>query len=343
MKTINEFGDHSGWSPGRIGIIGSGSWGTALAKIVLEHEESINWYFRFGETVRQFKRFGHNPTYLTTQMFDTTRINFFTDIPSIIEASDTLILVTPSPYIKNTLQKAKEGSLAEKFVLNAIKGIITDDYMIISDYLKEEYGVPEEQIGVISGPTHAEEVALDRLSYLTVACSNSDRAEKLSEVMTNDHVFCKVSNDVAGIEYGSVLKNIYSIAAGISQGLRLGDNFQAVLLANASDEMQRFLKKALKQNRNITDSVYLGDLLVTAYSRYSRNRTFGTLLGKGYSVKQAQSEMEMVSEGYFGAKCIHEVNKKFGVELHIAETIYNILYERADAVESFASLSLKLS
>lgn len=330
------------WSPGRIGIIGSGSWGTALAKIVLAHEESINWYFRFGETVRQFKRFGHNPSYLTSQMFDTDRINFYNDIPSIIEASDTLILVTPSPYIKNILEKTKENSLADKFILNAVKGIITDDYMIISEFLQEQYGMPIDQIGVISGPTHAEEVALDRLSYLTVACEDIEKAQKIKEVMTNEFVFCKVSNDVAGIEYGSVLKNIYAIAAGISQGLRLGDNFQAVLLANAADEMQRFLKKALKKNRNITDHVYLGDLLVTAYSRYSRNRTFGTLLGKGYSVKQAQSEMEMISEGYYGAKCIHEVNKKYKVDLPIAETIYMVLYERASAIDSFAELSKKL-
>lgn len=339
---VSETGEQT-WVPGRIGIIGSGSWGTALAKIMLQNEPTINWYFRFGETVRQFKRFGHNPSYLTSQMFDTDRINFFTDIPSIIEASDTLILVTPSPYIKNVLQKSKEGTLAEKFILNAIKGIVTDEYMIISDYLKEQYGVPEDQIGVISGPTHAEEVALDRLSYITIACSDIDKAEEISKVVASEHVFCKVSSDVAGIEYGSVLKNIYAIAAGISQGLRMGDNFQAVLLANAADEMTRFLKRALKQKRYITDSVYLGDLLVTAYSRYSRNRTFGTLLGKGYSVKQAQSEMEMVSEGYFGSKCIHEVNKEYGVDLHIADSVYNILYERADVIETFERLSLKLS
>lgn len=329
--------------PGRIGIIGSGSWGTALAKIVLESTKEVNWYFRFGETVRQFKRHGHNPSYLQSLYFDTDRINFFTDIPSIVEASDILILVTPSPYIKGVLQKAKEGSLTDKVIINAVKGIITDEYMIISEYLKEEYGIPANNVGVLSGPTHAEEVALDRLSFLTLGCNDRAQAESISKIFSNDNVFCKVSEDVAGIEYGSVLKNIYAIAAGISQGLRMGDNFQAVLLANAASEMQRFLCKVLKENRSITDSVYLGDLLVTAYSRYSRNRTFGTLLGKGYSVKQAQSEMEMVTEGYYGAKCIHEVNKKFGVDLPITETIYRILYDREDVREGFEELSGKLS
>lgn len=330
------------WRPGRIGIIGSGSWGTAIAKIVLANRERINWYFRFGQTIKEFKKYGHNPSYLTTQQFDTERIDFFTDIPSIVAASDTLILVTPSPYIKNTLQKAKSGSLEDKFLLNAIKGIVTDEYVIISEYLQEEYGLPPEQIGVMSGPTHAEEVALDRLSYLTVACVSEERAKALSRVLTSPYVTCETSTDVAGIEYGSVLKNIYAIAAGITQGMRMGDNFQAVLIANAAAEMRRFLDVVQRGDRLITDSVYLGDLLVTAYSRYSRNRTFGTLLGKGYSVKQAQNEMEMISEGYYGAKCIHEVNKLHQVDLPIAETMYQILYHRAKPEEAMEALSTQM-
>lgn len=332
----------SDWTPGRVGIIGSGSWATALAKIILSNEEEINWYFRFGESVRKFKRMKHNPTYLTSQLFDTDRINFFTDIPSIVAHSDTLLLVTPSPYIKGILQKSKEGTLQDKFILNGIKGIVTDEYMIISEYLREEYGMTTDQLGVISGPTHAEEVALQRLSYLTLACSDTSRAEGLSQLFNNDYTFCKVSNDVAGIEFGSVLKNIYAIAAGICHSLRLGDNFQAVLLSNAVSEMERFLLKVTKLERNINDSVYLGDLLVTSYSRYSRNRTLGTLLGKGYSVMRAQSEMEMTAEGYFGSKCIHEVNKKYKVDLPIAQAVYDILYERANPHETFAKLSNKL-
>ncbi|MBR8729699.1 Glycerol-3-phosphate dehydrogenase [NAD(P)+] [Porphyromonas levii] len=331
------------WEPGRIGIIGSGSWATALAKIVMEREERINWYFRFGETVRQFRRSQHNPTYLTTQLFDTERIDFFTDIPSIVEASDTLILVTPSPYIKGILEKAKKGSLQDKFVLNAIKGIIPDDYVVISDYLRDSLGVPDEQIGVISGPTHAEEVALNRLSYLTLACSDVRRAEQLSKVFQSDYTFCKVSSDVTGIELGSVLKNIYAIASGVCQSLRMGDNFQAVLISNATKEMARFLARASSAERNINDSVYLGDLLVTGYSRYSRNRTLGTLIGKGYSVKQAQAEMEMTAEGYYGAKCINELNKKYKVDLPIAEAVYDLLYNKEKAKDTFRNLSLKLT
>lgn len=330
------------WKPGKIGIIGSGSWGTALAKIVMEHEERINWYFRFGETVRQFRRSQHNPTYLTTQSFDTDRIDFYTDIPSIVEASDTLILVTPSPYIKGVVEKAKHGTLQGKFILNAIKGIIPDNYVLISDYLRDTVGIPDDMIGVISGPTHAEEVALNRLSYLTLACSNVQKAEQLSKVFQSDFTFCKVSTDVTGIELGSVLKNIYAIAAGVCQSLRMGDNFQAVLLSNASKEMSRFLARASSVERNINDSVYLGDLLVTGYSRYSRNRTLGTLIGKGYSVMQAQAEMEMTAEGYYGAKCIYELNKKYKVDLPIAKAVYDLLYNRESAKETFRELSLRL-
>ena len=325
MKNKEEQQHQKVWQPGRIGIIGSGSWGTAIAKIVLANRERINWYFRFGQTIKEFKKYGHNPSYLTTQQFDTERIDFFTDIPSIVAASDTLILVTPSPYIKNILQKAKPGSLQDKFILNAIKGIVTDEYVIISKYLQEAYDLPPTQIGVMSGPTHAEEVALDRLSFLTVACACEARAEALSKVLTSKYVACETSTDVAGIEYGSVLKNIYAIAAGITQGMRMGDNYQAVLIANAATEMNRFLEVVQQGQRQITDSVYLGDLLVT-----------------GYSVKQAQDEMNMISEGYYGAKCIHEVNKTHQIDIPIAETMYQILYHRANPAEALAALSDKM-
>ncbi|MDO5017465.1 MAG: glycerol-3-phosphate dehydrogenase [Porphyromonas sp.] len=332
----------SNYRPGRVGIIGSGSWGTALAKIVLENKKRINWYFRFGETVRQFKRSRHNPTYLTNQLFDTDRIDFYTDIPSIVEASDILILVTPSPYIKGILSKAKEGTLQKKIILNATKGIVPDDYTVISDYLKDTLMIPENQIGVVSGPTHAEEVALGRLSYLTLACSDISTAEVLSRLFTTDYTFCNVSGDVRGIELGSVLKNIYAIASGVCQSLRMGDNFQAVLISNAVREMDFFLSHVSSVYRNINDSVYLGDLLVTGYSRYSRNRTFGTLIGKGYSAMQAQSEMEMTPEGYYGAKCIRVLSKKYRIDLPIANTVYELLYHKEDAKESFEKLSYKL-
>lgn len=343
MLTTVRADKETNWHPGRIGIIGSGSWATALAKILLKTQEEVNWYFRFKETVKRFQISGHNPTYLTSVDFDVNRINFYTDIPSIIENSDTLLLVTPSPYIKGMLQKAKDESLVGKFVLNAIKGIITDEYVLISDYMKDEYGLPPEQIGVISGPCHAEEVALDRISYLTIACTDKNKAVTLSEVFSANNIYCKVSSDVTGVEYSGVLKNIYAIMAGVCQGLQLGDNFQAVLLANAAAEIETFVNGVSSKRRKITDSVYLGDLLVTAYSKYSRNRTFGTLIGRGYSVKQAQLEMEMIAEGYYGAKCIHEVNKKLRLDIPIAEAVYQILYHRADVKKTIIELSKQMT
>ncbi len=318
------------WSPMRFGIIGSGSWATALAKILIDSGNEVHWYFRFKETVRKFQAGAHNPSYLTSVTFDLDKIHFYTDVREVVEACDTILLVTPSPYIKGTFDKLQGHELAGKFILNAVKGIIPEEYLLISDYLTKEFGVPSDMIGVISGPTHAEEVAMDRMSYLTIACSDMGNAEKIEEKLVCDYVRTLVSSDVNGIEYCSVLKNIYAIATGICQGLRMGDNFQAVLIANAAAEMDRFTKALSTTRKPITDSVYLGDLLVTAYSRYSRNRTFGTLLGKGRTVKQAQLEMDMIAEGYYGAKCIHEVNKKYKVFMPIAETVYQILYHRLD-------------
>ena len=307
--------------------MGGGSWATAIAKIVLAQDESINWYMRRDDRIADFKRLGHNPAYLTGVKFDIKRINFSSNINDIVKSSDTLIFVTPSPYLKIHLKKLKT-KMKDKFIITAIKGIVPDENLIVSEYLSQEYGVPEENIAVLGGPCHAEEVALERLSYLTVACPDKDKASIFARKLASNYIKTSVSDDVAGIEYGSVLKNVYSIAAGICSGLKYGDNFQAVLMSNAVQEMNRFLNTVYPINRSIDDSVYLGDLLVTAYSNFSRNRTFGTMIGRGYSVKSAQIEMEMIAEGYYGTKCIKEINKHYHVNMPILDAVYNILYER---------------
>lgn len=313
---------------GKIAIMGGGSWATAIAKMVLSHEdESINWYMRRDDRIEEFKRLGHNPAYLTSVRFDVKRINFSSDINKIVRESDILIFVTPSPYLKSHLKKLK-AKLKDKFIITAIKGIVPDENMIISEYFHKVYDVPEEQIAVLAGPCHAEEVALERLSYLTIGCSNRDSAKYLSKKFANHFIKTSVSQDVSGIEFSSVLKNVYAIAAGICSGLKYGDNFQAVLMSNAVQEMNRFIETVHPIERKIDDSVYLGDLLVTGYSKFSRNRVFGSMIGKGYSVKSAQLEMEMIAEGYYGTKCIKEINKHYHVNMPIVDAVYNILYER---------------
>ena len=307
--------------------MGGGSWATAIAKMVLNQAETINWYMRRDDRIADFKRLGHNPAYLTGVKFDTKRINFSSNINDIVKESDTLIFVTPSPYLKSHLKKLKT-KIKDKFIITAIKGIVPDDNMIVSEYFTKEYGVPSQNIAVVAGPCHAEEVALERLSYLTIACPDIDKASVIAQHLSCSYIKTSVSNDVAGIEYGSVLKNVYAIAAGICNGLKYGDNFQAVLMANAVQEMNRFLQTVHPLNRNVTDSAYLGDLLVTGYSNFSRNRTFGAMIGKGYSVKSAQIEMEMIAEGYYGTKCIKEINRHYHVNMPILDAVYNILYER---------------
>ena len=313
---------------GKIAIMGGGSWATAIAKMVLSHEdEAINWYMRRDDRIEEFKRLGHNPAYLTSVRFDVKRINFSSDINKIVRESDILIFVTPSPYLKSHLKKLRT-KLKDKFIITAIKGIVPDENLIVSEYFHKVYDVPEEQIAVLAGPCHAEEVALERLSYLTIGCSNRDSAKYLSKKFANHFIKTSVSQDVPGIEFSSVLKNVYAIAAGICSGLKYGDNFQAVLMANAVQEMNRFIETVHPIERKIDDSVYLGDLLVTGYSKFSRNRVFGSMIGKGYSVKSAQLEMEMIAEGYYGTKCIKEINKHYHVNMPIVDAVYNILYER---------------
>ena len=315
------------FSVGKIAIIGGGSWATAIAKIVISHTHHLGWYMRRDDRIEDFRRTGHNPAYLTSVHFDVDEIYFSSDINKIVQAYDTLLFVTPSPYLKNHLKKLKTR-IKDKFIITAIKGIVPDENLVCSEYFHQVYDVPYENIAVIGGPSHAEEVALQRLSYLTVGCSDLAKAQAFTEILASDFIKTKVASDVIGIEYSSVLKNVYAIAAGICSGLKYGDNFQAVLLSNAGQERSRFMTAVYPIERNVYDSVYLGDVLVTGYSNFSRNRTFGTMIGKGYSVKSAQIEMEMIAEGYFGTKCMKEINRHMHVNMPILDAVYNILYER---------------
>jgi glycerol-3-phosphate dehydrogenase (NAD(P)+) len=307
--------------------MGGGSWATALAKIVLPGEDCINWYMRRPDRIEEFRQLGHNPCYISSIKFDTDKIHFYSNINEAIRDSDTLLFATPSPFLKQHLNKVNV-SLRDKFIVSAIKGLVPDENMLITDYFAQYYGVPAEHIAVIGGPCHAEEIALERLSYLTLACVDTNNIRELSDVFRTHYLKNIVSRDVAGIEYASVLKNVYAIVAGICHGMKYGDNFQAVFLCNAVQEMRRFIEAVSDVGRDITDSVYMGDLLVTANSRFSRNRIFGTMIGKGYSVKIAQLEMEMIAEGYYGAKCIYEINQRYKVPMPILDALYGILYEK---------------
>lgn len=326
---------------GPIAIIGGGSWATAIAKIVIGHTHHIGWYMRRDDRIEDFRRLQHNPAYLTSVHFNIDEIYFSSNLNDVVQRYSTLVFVTPSPYLKNHLKKLRTR-LSDKFIVTAIKGIVPDENLVCSEYFHQVYDVPYDNLACIGGPSHAEEVALERLSYLTVGCADTEKAQAFADVLASGFIKTKTSADVLGIEYASVLKNVYAIAAGICSGLKYGDNFQAVLMSNALQEMNRFLTvikeihdettaltaKGTQQQTSIIDSAYVGDLLVTGYSNFSRNRTFGSMIGKGYSVKSAQIEMEMIAEGYFGTKCMKEINQRLHVNMPILDAVYNILYER---------------
>ena len=325
----------------KIAILGSGSWATALAKIVMQNQPEVNWFIRRQEVIDEFIATGKNPTYLGAANFDVSRIHFSSDINQTIAQSDILILAIPSPYVKQSLMKIRR-SMATKVVISAVKGMIPDENIIITDYLHQRFNIPMDQLGVIAGPCHAEEIALERLSYLTIGCENRQNAEMMAKLFNTDYVHTTTSSDVTGLEYSSVMKNIYAIAAGMCQALHYGDNFQAVLLSNAIQEIQRFATAMSNVPRDITASGYLGDVLVTGYSQFSRNRQFGQMLGMGYSVRAAQMEMEMVAEGYYGTKAIHKANERMQVALPIVDAMYEILYNRQKAKPIIKSLTTKL-
>lgn len=321
--------------------MGGGSWATALAKLLLQNCDSIYWYMRRDDRIADFKRTGHNPVYLSDIVFDTARINFSSDINEVCGKADTLLFAVPSPYLKDHLKKVT-ADLSDKYMVSAIKGIVPEDNTIVTTYMSDHFGIkPERQI-VIGGPCHAEEVALGRRSYLTVGSLDPSLASAFAPCLQGPALRTIVSGDVSGIEYGAVLKNVYGICGGIVYGLKNGDNFLAMITSNAIREMERFLAATSPGERNICDSVYLGDLLVTAYSKFSRNHNFGAYIGRGYSVKAAMMEMEMVAEGYYGTKCIYEINKRYGTDMPILNCVYSILYEKVPAQKAIDRLAFEL-
>lgn len=323
--------------PGKIAVMGGGSWATALAKLLLNNCENIKWYMRRDDRIEDFRRLGRNPSYLTDVRFDTSRIDFSSDINQVCSEADTLVLAMPSPYFKGHFDRVT-ADLSGKYVVSAIKGIVPDENELVTTYMCRRFNVPQDHILVVSGPCHAEEVALDRQSFLTVGCSDRDTALLFAPCVAGKAMRTIISDDVDGIEYAAVLKNVYSIASGIVHGLRFGDNFLAMLVSNAIREMERFVATADPRPRNICDSVYLGDLLVTSYSNFSRNHNFGALIGRGYSVKTARMEMEQTAEGYYGTKCIHEINKLHHVSMPILEGVYDILYNGKRASRIIANM-----
>jgi glycerol-3-phosphate dehydrogenase (NAD(P)+) len=322
-------------------VIGGGSWATAIVKMLCENLPKVNWYMRSIYAIEHIKKEDHNPNYLSSVEFDTKQLNLSNDINKTIKNADVVIFAIPSAFLSGELENLTE-SLENKIIISAIKGIVPESGLIVGEHFNEKYNVPFENIGVITGPCHAEEVALERLSYITIACSDAEKAKLVASYLGSDYIKTTTSDDVIGTEYAAMLKNIYAIAAGIAHGLGYGDNFQSVLMSNAIREMKKFIRKVYKMKRNINDSAYLGDLLVTGYSTFSRNRMFGNMIGKGYTVKSAQMEMSMVAEGYYATKSAWLINQKNKAKTPIINAVYEILYENKNPKKVFKKLTEKL-
>jgi len=323
----------------KITVIGGGSWATAIVKILSNNSRQISWWLRSAESVAHIRAHRHNPKYLSDVEIDTGIVAPTDNLEESLADAAIVILAVPSAFLKETLSGKGNELLKDKIVFSAIKGIVPDELLIVGDYLHQEVGVPLQNIGVITGPCHAEEVALEKLSYLTIASQDTGNARLLADLMRCRYIRTTVSDDIYGTEYAAVIKNIMAIANGICHGLGYGDNFQAVLISNAIGEIKRFVDAVSPITRDINDSAYLGDLLVTAYSQFSRNRTFGNMIGKGYSVKSAQMEMNMIAEGYYAVKCIHQLNEKYRAYIPICEAVYQMLYEGVPVKREMSALA----
>ena len=327
----------------KIAVVGGGSWGTALVKMLSENLDTVGWYIRNDSIIRHLQQEGNNPQYISSAQFEVSKLDLSSNLDTVISNYDILIFAIPSAFLEAELQKASVA-LATKVVFSAIKGIVPETGLIVGDHFHERYQVPFESIGVITGPCHAEEVALERLSYLTIACADTVKAELVANQLKSHYIRTKISDDIIGTEYAAMLKNIYAIAAGIAHGLGYGDNFQSVLMSNAIREMKRFIACVHKMKRNINNSAYLGDLLVTGYSIFSRNRMFGNMIGKGYTVKSAMMEMNMVAEGYYAAKSAHDLMERLEKKSKtpIIDAVHSILYKGKNPKKIFTKLTERL-
>ena len=314
----------------KVAVIGGGSWATAVIKMLSDNrvEKEIYWWLRDVKSIAYLKEYKHNPKYLSSVEINIPADHISSGIAEVIAAADYIILNVPAAFLKETLRDVTAEMLSGKKIVSAIKGIVPDENQIIGEFMHDKFAVPLEDILVISGPCHAEEVAFEKLSYLTIASIRTESALAFSTLLNTRYLKTIISDDIFGTEYAAVLKNIYAVASGICHGIGYGDNFQAVLISNAVREMKRFVDAVHPIERDIKESAYLGDLLVTAYSQFSRNRTFGNMIGKGHTVKSAQLEMNMIAEGYYAASCMHIINRKYGVEMPICNAVYAILYEQ---------------
>lgn len=328
-----------------VGVIGSGSWATAMVKMLGDNEvdKAIYWWVRNRQTAEYIRAYKHNPNYLSAVTVKIPKRHIHVETRVVVEHADILILNTPAAFLKDALRGITGRMLQGKIIVSAIKGIVPDENQIVGDYLQEQLGIPIDNIAVIGGPCHAEEVSLEKLSYLTVASQNVDVAQAVASLIGTRYIKTNVSDDIYGTEYAAVLKNIYAVAGGMCRGVGFGDNFQAVLVSNALREMAHFVNTVHPIGRDIKESVYLGDLLVTSYSQFSRNRTFGNMVGKGYAVKSAQLEMNMVAEGYYAANCIEQICRKHAIELPICHAVYSVLYEQQQPAIAMKILADKLT
>lgn len=317
-----------------VSVIGGGSWATAIVKMLSNNLDKVHWWMRDADKAHYINKYHHNPRYLSSVQFEKDKLNVSNNLDDIISKSEVIVIATPSAFLMDVFGERDNSDLADKMLISAVKGIVPEVHQIPARFFHKRFKTPYEKIGIISGPCHAEEVALERLSYLTIACQDQEIASAFAQVLECRYIKTHLSDDLFGTEISAILKNIYAVAAGIYHGLGYGDNFQAVLISNAVQEIERFVDALNPIHRDVKSSAYLGDLLVTAYSQFSRNRTFGSMVGKGYSVMSAQMEMNMTAEGYYAAKSIIKINEKFNVDLPIATAVYRVLYEKiSPAVE----------
>ncbi len=326
----------------QFGIIGSGSWATALVKILTDNGNSIHWWVRNEDTIRYIGKRRHNPHYLNSAYFELNQLQLSSDLTEVVSQSDVLIIAVPSAYVEDAINQLPVDALKNKKVISAVKGILPSSNQLLNEYLLVHNGLAIENYFTVLGPCHAEEVAAEKLSYLTFSGVDEISVTQIATHFKTEYINTLVNHDVWGVQYAAVLKNIYALGAGIAHGLEYGDNFQSVYIANSANEMEGFLKKWNEHTQaeapNYAASVYLGDLLVTCYSLYSRNRTFGNMIGKGYSVKSAQLELNMVAEGYNASKCIRTLNESVKSAMPIASTIYEILWEHLPAQQGFKKI-----
>ena len=322
----------------KIGMIGAGSWGTALTWLLTNNGHQVTVWSALADEITMLQEKHEQTSKLPGVILDDSVV-FTTDLKAAVEGMDLLVLAVPSPFTRSTAHQLKDVAAQGQIIVNVAKGVEENTLMTLSQIIEEE--IPQANVAVLSGPSHAEEVSRELPTTVVVGAETEETAIYLQKIFMNDVFRVYTSPDIKGIELGGSLKNVIALAAGVADGLGYGDNTKAALITRGIAEITRLGVKMGGKLESFTGLTGIGDLIVTCASKHSRNRKAGVLIGEGMTMEEAMAEVKMVVEGVYSAKAARELAEKYEVSMPIVEKVNQVLFEGKPAKDAVSELMMR--